>query len=290
MRRGMPREAFLECSNFVVYYGTGLEEQISRFDLAIIEPRARTVAMLRSIQDRGTVTLGYLSALEPEPGEDTSGLAAVDLLRVGSGVFTGQATGNIVIDPRSRICHERLLRKAQALREMGFDGAFVDTIGDIEHPSLIRDDELMIAARELLNCMRAAWPDGIICQNSGLERLKHFSLGLVDAYCWEGFKTIPRNEWYFATLSWLQQLKTTRTLLLGQHQTPQLPGEREREMAATAMLPGFLSYLAPENYVGGINLAWLDYLANLEKGIGPETRRAQMKSPLNCTDSFPQSQ
>ena len=274
-----PRKALLECRNYVLYYGSGKEDEISKFDLAVLEPKARAAGALRAIKDNGVITLGYLSALEPEPGEDISYLTGADLIRTACGPLTDKTTGNLILDPRSKRCSDRMLRKTGMLMKAGFDGIFVDTIGDVEHPLLKQDNEFMLAARDLLISVRNAWPEAVICQNSGLERLKEFSRGLVDAYCWENHNNAPRNEWFFETLSWLEQLKGTRILLLGQERSAGFVGERERDMAERGFVPGFMSYLAPRDYVAGVNVWWLDYISRFSRRRVEPGRSATGASP-----------
>ena len=260
-------DRFYAARDFVVYYGYGLEALASRFDVAVLEPAARTPDAVRTIQAAGTLVLAYFSLLETQPGEDGHGLKASDLLRLADAPYQAPGSGNFVIDPRSRACARRMEKKIAVLAKGPYDGVLVDTAGDIEDHRLPERHELVFAAASLMHCIRAVWPGAVICQNWGLEQLKEQTVNVIDGFCWENYNRALRNDWFWQTLRWLERQDGWKTLLLGETQAPgQQLATGDRDMALQGLKPGFASYLAPKGYCSGINSDWLACLERLRAG------------------------
>src|SRR5258705_9341775 len=63
-----PRTQIKMIESYIVYYGTGRADDLSRFDLAIVQPETLTAEELAARKAAGQLTVAYLSIGEAEPG------------------------------------------------------------------------------------------------------------------------------------------------------------------------------------------------------------------------------
>lgn len=240
------RDRLLAAQNYVLYYGQGRAQELARFDLAIVEPLGQNPQTIQDIRDSGTLVCAYLSVVE-----FNEHLPLFHMLRpgdyltsAGQPLFNKQY-GNYLADLCSPRWRGLLLYQAgQLLLNTGYDGLFLDTIGDVEDPFLapeLRQSQLR-AATEVIELIRRTFPEHILIQNNGLEKLCLCTAGMVDAFCWEN-PPLDRgegDEW--ASSIWnrlldFQENLQTKILLLTQ------------EKAYNAPDNGFLYYCAARDYL-----------------------------------------
>lgn len=258
---------FLDANSYVVYYGGGCAGQLKLFDIAILEPAAWDRESILDLKVSGLIALAYLSLLETQPGESPAGLEPRDFLMSQAPVpqALAQSQACRIIDPRSQTCTCRASSLVANAMRMGFDGLFVDTVSDVERPGLCDaggaaapGDELALAVAQQVGALRHRWPSAVICQNMGLETIRHLTCGIVDGFCWENFNRSIRNAWFWATLEWLARAGSKKKVfLLGEESEPGRTSQSDIEMARTGHTRGFLTYLAPRGYCSGVNSGWL---------------------------------
>ncbi|OPZ75503.1 MAG: hypothetical protein BWY80_00121 [Firmicutes bacterium ADurb.Bin456] len=188
------RQRFKRIKNYCLYYGQGRAEMMTPFDLAVVEPSGQDESGRRLLKDNGTLVAGYVSVLEfPRDRCREMKLAAGDLLCSGSTPLLNTYYNNKIMDPRSERCRQILWERASRLIEgQGYDGIFLDTIGDVEDERLAPDASgpVLIAAAKLVYDLRKTYPEHILIQNSGLINLWELTARYVDAFCWENFHQV----------------------------------------------------------------------------------------------------
>jgi len=249
------KKAFQGINRFVVYYGRGKAEDLARFNLAVVEPSAQTPASLKTLHEAKTLVLAYISVVEVYPDScEFMALKKEDFLQAGGGKpLVNTVYGNWMADLRSERWRGLLRRKAGSLLSSGYDGLFLDTIGNAEHPALLPADRdgLIMAAVSLVKELREEHADRVLVQNNGLERLCLYTARLVDGICWENppFAKPESKGWIEAVTHRLKTLQETaglKVLLLmeGEHSAGAL-----YQAQKAAADNGFLYYRAPENYL-----------------------------------------
>lgn len=244
----MARSPRLTARSFAVYYGRGPAPELPRADLLILEPSGWTPQALRRLRATGPRCLAYLSVLEASPAEaDTAGLGAAERL------LWRPRYGNWVVDPASAAWRLRLSRQIAATRAIGWDGVFLDTLGDVEDPDLgHRAGRLAPAAAELVRGLRSELGDGPMIMNNGLLLMLPLVAPYLDGVCWEspplGLRKPP--PWVHAVTASLRHIARAHGLLLlalgGGAEADPLPDPQAWEDAARAL--GFITYRAPGAY------------------------------------------
>lgn len=185
------RQRFKKIKNYCLYYGHGQEENLARFDLAVVEPSGMNESGIRYLKKSGTLIIGYISVLEISwDRAQALKLAPGDFLCSGGIPLWNTLYNNRIMDPCSERCKQMLQERASMLiKGQGYDGLFLDTIGDVEDGRLAPDvaGPALIAAAKLVYDLRNAFPEHILVQNSGLEDLWELTARYVDAFCWENF-------------------------------------------------------------------------------------------------------
>jgi len=257
---------FNAAKNFALYYGAGREEELARFDIAVVEPGGQSPASVRRMQAAGSLVLGYLSVLEINPSmQEFRLLDGSDFLSAEGRPLMNRDYGNYLADLRSKRWSGLLLHKAgHILHSLGYDGLFLDTIGGVESgdlPVSLRDS-LLIAAADIVRKMRALFPGHIIVQNWGLEKLCFLTSGYLNGICWEnpdfeGPAGLLRAETAVENLVKLKDKCDLKIFMLIEEKKEgagDAAAERNFRMAREiAERNGFLLYRAPCKYVGDVN-------------------------------------
>lgn len=242
--------------NFALYYGRGKAEILSRYDIAIVEPAGQSAEDIKRMRDSGTLVLAYLSVMEiADYAEEFRLLKKDDFLHINGTILRNEEYDTYMLDLRSLRWRQLLYQKVSKLSVLGYDGLFLDTIGDIENPAIsstIRD-ELIMAAVDILTEIKTNFSEQILVQNSGIEKLCLFTAGILDGICWEnppfGLKT--NKSWIGKMLDRLEKMQqelNLKVLILIEEDS-----EINRiSEAKKAQKRGFLFYQALKGYVEGI--------------------------------------
>lgn len=209
-------DRFFQARNYVVYYGAGREEQLKKFDIAIVEPTGHSRQAVQDMQSQGSLVIAYLSVVEVLPWDSiVKALQSRDFLP-GFGPESNQSV-NLWADLRSPTWVELLLHRAGYLLEyVGYDGLFIDTVANVENscfPTKVRS-ELIEAAAGLMQRLRQRFPRGIILQNNGFAELIRLNTDSINAVCWENprFDQQTAREWHRAVAQNLARLRQTELL------------------------------------------------------------------------------
>ncbi len=259
---------FAAARNFALYYGAGRDGELARFDVAVVEPAGQNEASLRRMQDSGTLVLAYLSVVEIPPWAPEIKLLKCDDFLCSRGEPLINECGNRLADLRSsRWTGLLLYRAGSLLARSGYDGLFLDTIGDVESVGFAAEtrDSLLLAAAGAVRRIRTVFPGHVLVQNNGLERLCLMTAEYLNGICWENpmFGNKPFRPWTEAMVARLESLKNKyglKVLLLLEAGNKPEPGtgpaaeEIDYSLAQEiAGKKGFLLYRSPHGYVGGVN-------------------------------------
>lgn len=254
------KEQLIAARHFAVYYGLKQAEMLSEFDVVIVEPLGMRDEDLATLRKQNTLVIAYLSVMEVHPDHPAfKRLQHSDFLIVNQTVMKNETWGTWLVDPRSPRWHNILQEQAEELLEQrGFDGLFLDTIGDVEHPDipeLLRISllhELVTFVQEL----KERYTERILIQNNGLGRLLQSTAPFIDAVCWENPVFADKHivEWtkrLTEKLAAAQKKCGIRVLLLLEESAD----IHYRKAQKIAGCYGFLLYRAPNHYVSGVGTA-----------------------------------
>ena len=167
--------------SYAVYYGHAAADiqQLSNYDLAIVQPGSVNAAQLARLHADGTRVIAYLSVGEL----DTSSAAAPN---IDPSWILGENKnwGSKFIDASQPGWQQLIEREAAALLGRGFDGFFLDTLDTADvypqaAPGLIK----------IVQELRGAHPDAVIVQNRGFSLLNQTAPSL-DAVMFENFSSL----------------------------------------------------------------------------------------------------
>ncbi|WP_139311122.1 hypothetical protein [Paenisporosarcina indica] len=255
------KERMLFTNNFGLYYGYGQVEKLSRFDLIIVDPKGFTLPQFQQLKKPKKVIFTYLSLFEVHPTDPIfSKLNEEDLLCVGGKPLMNKDFGTYLVNFQSKKWMEHLLENVRHQFEtLGADGLFLDTIGDIECPSIpIQIKRMQLhAILNFLHVLKMLYPTHLIIQNNGLESVCLETAPYIDGICWENPPlSLPESkEWTDLMIQRLTLLKNEfqlKVFLLLEETT-----EKERKSYSLAKTVAterdFLLYHALGNYVGTVN-------------------------------------
>ena len=262
------KDRYVNARNFVAYYGSGREDEMSGFDIAIVEPAGHDKASIKKMQQNGAIVLAYTSVVEISPDmPDFKLLKDEDFLKSESGFVKNERFGTFMADIRSPRWNNLLIHRAgRLLVQQGYDGLFIDTMGNVELGVFTKDlqDQLISAVVSLLQRLRNTFGDKLLIQNNGLERLCLYTSSLIDGICWENppFDKKESMLWWQEIVDRLEIMgrnDSVRTLLLIEDkcESGRVVSGRESELhkmaRKIAKAKGFLLYRAPEHYIGAVN-------------------------------------
>lgn len=250
------REKFRKIVSYALYYGHGEAAKLLSRELAIVEPAGQDVPSLARLREAGVLTVAYVSVMElPAWATETQWLQPGDYLHVEGRAVRNEAFGTMMADLRSKrwrgILHHRIGR---LLLHDGYDGIFMDTIGNVEWPSFPVEmkEEQTHAAEELVRELRLTFPGHLLLQNNGFGDLAERTAPYVDGYCWEnppvGLK--GSEDWVRAVaeqLLRLQRAHNHRVLLLFEEK--HAPDRGDIPLLRLVKEHDWLLYNAPDDYL-----------------------------------------
>lgn len=223
-----------------------------------MEPEGQTESDLKLMREANTLVLAYVSIMELGDFHPLfSRLEPDDFLVVhGKNVYK-EAYRTYVLNLTSKRWRGLLLHHiGRLLLKAGYDGIFMDTIGDVESPELpaVERDGQMQAAAELVKDIRRAFPEHVLVQNNGLEALCTLTAPYLDGLCWENppFARKESMDWCHAVLERTLHLQTEfglRVLLLHEENLLQTNPAAGVVAQTTANKHHFLYYRAPTQYL-----------------------------------------
>ena len=210
----MNRKERLRCArNYCVFYGSSRVEQLSQYELVILEPLGHSAEEIKQLKDSGTLVVAYLSVMEvPRESEQCNLLDEDDFLKANNQFLMNSAYDTYLVDIRSKKWNAILEQTiSQLINNSGYDGIFLDTIGDAEWDEIPIESRYSIlwAAVNFVQRTRARFDENILIQNNGLGILCEYTSPYIDGICWENPKFTGREDcrWSKAVVKRLQGLR-----------------------------------------------------------------------------------
>lgn len=247
------KQKFLNSKSFAIYYGTGRETSLSKYDIAVIEPLGHTESGINQIKASGTLAIAYLSAIEINPSDPVFRYLNDDDFLKKSGIrMSNEIFGNYLVDIRSQRWQKILFHQiARLIIGLGFDGLFIDTISNAEAPFVIQEYGLFIIqeAALFLSKIRQEYPDSIMIQNNSMEKLLSYTSGIVDGICWENPPVGSKKSQL-----WMQEVMNRLDIVKKQDNMKILVIYESNKEDDQRILKGFeskgyLTYLTPPGYL-----------------------------------------
>jgi len=250
----------LTVQSFVVYYGYGPMDGIVGYDVAVLEPRGWKAPDVARVRAQGTRTLAYLSMLEAMDWEAPSlALRPEDYLRVDGRPWRRPEFGTTVVDPRSPRWQAHLARRVQVLYEAGWDGVFLDGLGDVEDPIVASETGwLLPAVVGLVRLVRERMGMRPVVMNNGVWLVLPWVAPYIDGVCWEIGRTPDRADETHVALALDQmaqqavQRGMARFLLTSVPPAAPKAAEELRKFHKFADTQGFVAYAAPGEYAAAV--------------------------------------
>jgi hypothetical protein len=247
---------FAEANTFAVYYGHGQAEILSTYDIAIVEPAGQTEQSLSELRNSGTLVFAYVSITEvPEYDQLKSLLRDADYLKVNGTIIMNEQYNTMIADLQSSNWIGLLLHRIGGfLRNLHYDGIFMDTISNVEWsilPNVVRMEQ-QAAALELVKRIRALHPHHLLIQNNGLEQLCNATAPYIDGICWENpdFVRPESYTWHENVRIQLKKLAVSARLkILFLHEKGNMTEQGLESAKYWAKREKYLLYTATNHYL-----------------------------------------
>lgn len=248
--------------NFAVYYGLNMLEQLSCFDLVIVEPSAYDQNLIESLKKNGTIVLAYLSVMEIHPDfPEFNLLNSNDFVSINGDFLINKPFGTYIININSGTWNRILMHKAgKFLIGNTFDGLFLDTLGDLEFDCYtdIVLNSLLAGAVNFLSILRSNYSNSIIVQNNGLDRLLPLSSDFIDGICWENPPVgMQKNKFikpFIQRLQFIQKTKNIKVFITSEDNKDNTSACNINLIKKMSNDNEFLFYHAPHLYLNKVNV------------------------------------
>ncbi|HNG92800.1 MAG TPA: hypothetical protein PLB32_08390 [Acidobacteriota bacterium] len=261
------RQQLKQIRNYVLYYGSGRVTDLRRFETIVIEPRNYTAtqvtALKAPVNGKRPLLVGYLTCAEVLPNDPILKQAfPQDYYRVNGVPVRIPGSNAYLMDLRQSHWRTLLINQMQKLISSGYDGVFLDTLNIGDEPPYAgtpTGEGFLQSAGFLTRDMRTRYPNNLILQNWGINRLKTFTAGYLDAICWENFQVqyIETDAWSQARLAELTALQGggLSVMTLYQLTSAQITDTAyQSRMYQVSRSYNFLPYCALPGYSSGVNL------------------------------------
>lgn len=253
------RRRHFPARSLAIYYGYGPLAALSQAELAVLEPDGWRPDDLARLRQSGVKTVAYLSVLEATPWVYRAArLSEADTVRLNGKPWRREMWDTVVVDPRSAAWRAHLEERMDALSRQGWDGVFLDGLGDVEDPEAqALATWLVPAAADLVRFIRELAGERLVIQNNGLWMLLPVVAEYIDAVAWEGQLTakILAEPWALATqerLIWAHNLSGVQPIIIADIPDGPTAGEKIHALGDICRKLGFLLYAAPFDYAQGI--------------------------------------
>lgn len=254
------RLRFKEIFNYALFYDHGNLENLSQFQAVIVEPLALNDEDLAFLHSRNTLVIAYLSVMEISPQHESFALLESEDFIVKQGKMMMQESyGNYLLNINSPRWRGLLYHKAgRLLLKDGYDGLFLDTVGDVENFHLPSSAAHIKGMIEVIAELRKRFPDAIFIQNNGLEIICDHTASYLDGIIWENAPIgISESKLWVQNISdKLNQLRDqygVRVMLLFEdpERSNRVIWAQRRSFADTN---NYLIYSGERHYLGQVNL------------------------------------
>lgn len=199
------RHDFKNIKNFSLYYGIGNSEELSKYDLTIVEPLGQNEISIKKMQDKGTLVIAYVSVVEIfEDFPSYKFLRDEDFLKIDNKRVRNKEFNTYLINLKSKRWISILMHHiGNLILNNNYDGIFLDTIADVEFDLFDEElqESLICGAVELITKIRELYEDIIIIQNNGVSKLIESTFEIIDGVCWEN-----PNLWDVNNSDWIEYI------------------------------------------------------------------------------------
>ncbi len=184
-----PRTQWDSVRTYVCYYGKDRLADISKFDVAIMEPRNYTDDEIKTLSDSGVWVIGYVSLGESDQlhkgdGRGPGGYASFYFDDDGDGMpDMNKNWHSYYVNPASELWHRHVITRIKKLKKQGVAGIFMDTIDNAD-----LKPEFHYAMIELIKEIRDSFPNMKFVANRGFSILEDIA-PYIDGMMWEDFST-----------------------------------------------------------------------------------------------------
>lgn len=192
-------------SNYKIFYGRPKQEHLDAmrdYDLVIVESTAYTEEQVDYIQSNGTKVYGYISVMEVATWNQeymSKFKEEAFYKRDGERVHYAEWDSYLMDMSNDHYREVLLAETREQVIDKGFDGVFLDTVGDIDNEFWNNPEELAKQREGLVKYLEVLKNEEKIStiQNWGFDTLKTTSIDLVDGIMWEGFTKdkLLASEW-----------------------------------------------------------------------------------------------
>ncbi len=183
--------------DYVLYYGAVGERELTelaKYDVVIIDPQAMGASAREKIvrlKKQGCLVIGYLSYMEVADWHRYKDrVPAAWRIRLNGKDWTPWGA-NYAIDLTNKNWRKLLVELTKSeLIDYGCDGAFMDTLADIENPALpenLRSQQLK-GLEDLMRELDQAYPNFILIGNWTIGATLPVMAKYADVICWENFQ------------------------------------------------------------------------------------------------------
>lgn len=214
-----------DVQNYQIYYNNPTPEIIKHmknYDMVIIEPHYYTQEMIAQIRAQGTAVYAYLNVMEADNWNHSisKNLQPKDYFyRNGEKIYFDK-WDSYLVDITSSHYQNLLLKEVELeIAGKGFDGIFLDTVGNIDdqhskYPADLRSQRQGLVT--FLNLLDDKFGKLSLIQNWGFDTLKTTTHSYVDGIMWESFeaKKIKNDQWSQNRIQDLQALAASGLTVL----------------------------------------------------------------------------
>lgn len=236
---------------FQIYYGPvtpSVQNALRGQDLLILEPRHVDAKTVRTLQEAGSLVIGYLSVMETPAWnvERCQQLRPHDSLLIDGRTVEFPAWNSQLMDLRQLSYQSLLLQEVlDLILVKGMDGVFLDTVGDLEEyvPAGRLREALMHAYVDFLKRLRTLAPEVCLIQNRGFGTLPLAATAL-QGVLWEDWRgDLVQDAWVQARVQLLASLQRQGLTVLTVSSHP------ERIHAKSARRLGFTHLTRSTDYL-----------------------------------------
>lgn len=197
-------------SSWTLYYGgysTNLVDRLAA-DLVVVDPAAlgaKADETIKALKARGCRVAGYLSCLEVAKWHRYKAEAKEEWrIKVNGGNWTpwgeNEAVSLAVPEWRGKLI---ALMQSEVFAH-GCDGVFMDTLADIDNPSLPEEERLrqLDGLGKFAAAFDETYPDKLFIANWTIQRTLPVLAPHIDALCWEDFA--PSHFADAGTRAWME--------------------------------------------------------------------------------------
>ncbi len=213
-------DALNHIKRFAVFYGRHGERCLDRYDLLILEPAGHTSEQIGIYKKAGKTVVAYQSVLETGRHQDCFERfdPQTDYVMLDGKPIYNAEYDTVYLDVSKQKVIDMLYEQISGHFENGYDGVFLDTLGNLDYLYLgdADSEKLRSGVSALLGRVKRSYPDKIIIQNNGFLRLIDNTCDSIDAICFENppLGSVRSVLWTMRVLKKLHCLMTEDKLLV----------------------------------------------------------------------------